>query len=313
MKYIVPDYYNEFSCIADKCRHSCCKGWEIDIDEESYEWYKTIDGKIGEKLKNCIAVEDGIPHYILEEDESCPFLRQDGLCEMICELGEDSLCQICSDHPRFRNYFSDREEMGLGLCCEAAGELILKRKEPVRLVIMEEDDDNEQQEDEEYTLLSYRDMLFQIMQDRSCTTDERLDELWELCGDVSEINISDWAEKLLQLERLDEKWTECLIELKDAEEPDYSNFLNEEWSCAFEQLGVYFIYRHVPSALDDGDVISKVAFAVLSVRILRTLCALYFKKNGEITIDILVEFARMYSGEIEYSEENLEQIFDWLS
>ena len=29
-----------------------------------------------------------------------------------------------------------------------------------------------------------------------------------------------------------------------------------------EQLLVYFLYRHVPTALDDGDVSSKAAFAV---------------------------------------------------
>ena len=38
MKLIAPDYYNKFSCIADKCRHSCCVGWEIDIDENTNEY-----------------------------------------------------------------------------------------------------------------------------------------------------------------------------------------------------------------------------------------------------------------------------------
>ena len=37
MKIYVPDYYSEFSCIADKCSDNCCIGWEIDIDENSLE------------------------------------------------------------------------------------------------------------------------------------------------------------------------------------------------------------------------------------------------------------------------------------
>ena len=34
----VPDYFKEFSCIAGACKDSCCLGWEIDIDEDSYEY-----------------------------------------------------------------------------------------------------------------------------------------------------------------------------------------------------------------------------------------------------------------------------------
>ena len=47
----VPSYYKTFQCIADKCEHSCCIGWEIDIDEDSYDYYMGIDGALGERLK----------------------------------------------------------------------------------------------------------------------------------------------------------------------------------------------------------------------------------------------------------------------
>ena len=39
----VPSYYKTFQCIADKCEHSCCIGWEIDIDEDSYDYYMGIE------------------------------------------------------------------------------------------------------------------------------------------------------------------------------------------------------------------------------------------------------------------------------
>lgn len=42
----VPSYYKTFQCIADKCEHSCCIGWEIDIDEDSYEYYMGIGGAL---------------------------------------------------------------------------------------------------------------------------------------------------------------------------------------------------------------------------------------------------------------------------
>ena len=46
-----PKYYKKFKCIADKCQHSCCVGWEIDIDRESEEKYSRLCGGYGENIK----------------------------------------------------------------------------------------------------------------------------------------------------------------------------------------------------------------------------------------------------------------------
>lgn len=307
MQIVVPDYYKEFSCIADQCRHSCCIGWEIDIDEDSLAHFDTLSGAYGPLLRSRIDRTTGTPHYRLTPDNRCPFLRPDGLCEMILELGEGALCQICADHPRFRNYFSHRTELGLGLCCEAAGELILKRRTPTALEVWEDDGADDSPDTEEETLLSFRDMLVSILQDRSLPLAERLQELLDTCGaTLPEGNPIDWAEFLLGLERLDTGWTVQLETLRSS--PCSPLPCSEAWSSAFEQAAVYFLFRHLPAALEDGDVASKAAFAVFSVELLRTLCA----QIPDATVDDLVELARMYSSEIEYSEENLWTVFDWL-
>lgn len=57
MKLIAPDYYPQFRCIADKCRHSCCIGWEIDIDTDTREKYRRVPGEFGARLN--AAIEDG--------------------------------------------------------------------------------------------------------------------------------------------------------------------------------------------------------------------------------------------------------------
>ncbi len=44
MLYTIPDYYNEFSCIAGDCPDTCCAGWQIVIDEKSQKKYKNIRG-----------------------------------------------------------------------------------------------------------------------------------------------------------------------------------------------------------------------------------------------------------------------------
>jgi len=309
MRVIVPDYYKDFSCIAGACRHSCCIGWEIDIDVDSLARFRALDTPYGEVLRSRINFEADTPHYRLAEQDRCPFLREDGLCEMILELGEDALCQICADHPRFRNHFSDRTELGVGLCCEAAGALILKRQQPMTLEVLEDDGEENTPDDEEETLLSFRDMLLEILQDRSCTMDERLEELLSACG-AEEIDLSParWAKKLLELERLDENWTVLLKNLASQNQFDLPILHTPAWETAFEQAAVYFLFRHLPAALEDGDIASKASFAALSVTILRGLCA----GKASPTTDDLVEFARMYSGEVEYSEENLQAVFDLL-
>ncbi len=35
MKLYAPVYYQKFSCLAGECRHSCCVGWEIDVDKKA--------------------------------------------------------------------------------------------------------------------------------------------------------------------------------------------------------------------------------------------------------------------------------------
>ncbi|MCQ2553005.1 MAG: flagellin lysine-N-methylase [Clostridia bacterium] len=131
---IFPDYYGEFSCIANKCKHNCCIGWEIDIDEDSLARYKA-DG-----IPNIVDVEGDLSHFQLVGADRCAFLREDGLCNLILDHGEDYLCQICTDHPRFRNYWTGIVETGLGLSCEEAARIILGRTEPLKFVAEEGSD-----------------------------------------------------------------------------------------------------------------------------------------------------------------------------
>ena len=48
------EIYSEFKCKADKCKHSCCKGWEIDIDEDTLLYYKSLDTELGNEIRQNI-------------------------------------------------------------------------------------------------------------------------------------------------------------------------------------------------------------------------------------------------------------------
>ncbi len=162
MKIFAPDYYPLFHCLAGRCGHTCCEGWEIDIDEASLKRYRAMRGPFGRRVRECISGE-GTPHFILRENERCPLLNEDGLCDLILQRGEGALCQICADHPRFRNYWSDREEVGLGMACEEAARLILSRKEPMRVLMLAEEEGGEPLTETELWLMDVRrDLLERI-------------------------------------------------------------------------------------------------------------------------------------------------------
>ena len=134
MRTAVPEFFARFACRAAACRHSCCRGWEIDVDDGSAALYRELPGALGEALREAL-FEDGEGwHFRLDEEARCPLLRRDGLCRLIDELGEDALCDICALHPRFYTECGDWELCGLGLSCEAAAALLLESDEPLRFL-----------------------------------------------------------------------------------------------------------------------------------------------------------------------------------
>ena len=305
MKLFAPDYYKKFKCIADKCRHNCCIGWEIDIDEDTWAYYREIEDGFGERLKNGICEKSDAPHFILTENERCPFLNDNNLCDIILNLGEEGLCQICSDHPRFRNFFSDREEIGLGLCCEAACELILTNESKVKIIEIADDGQEEFEDPDEKEFFAFREKLFEIIQNRGKDIDERVSDMLDFCGAVfPEKSEAEWAEVLRRFERLDCSWDKMLDRLAEEGKKEY----NEKWDTAYEQLIVYFIYRQLSESVYDGRLKERICFAVLSCYIIRRIFETY--ENGGVCE--LCDIARAYSSEIEYSDENTQKLLDIL-
>ncbi len=292
MRYFEPDFYRDFKCIADKCRHSCCKGWEIDIDEESLKRFSKVEGEMGKLLRDNISKE-GDPCFILTEDERCPFLLDNGLCKMIIELGEDSLCNICREHPRFYNCYEDREERGVGLCCEEAVRLMLNF--PEKFNIIEYNNESEQEYDEDEIIL--RDYILDLISKGEGSLTSRLLSCLKLCrAKTFEFDSKFWADFYLSLERMDEEWTDMLLRLKNknAGEIEFSGL-------RAERLVSYFIYRHFTNLCFDYGAAPALIFCILSAALILAIGDI----NGEN-----LEHVRLYSSEIEYSDENIGLIID---
>ncbi len=299
MKQMAPSYYPTFRCIADRCRHNCCIGWEIDIDADTAAFYRRVSGDMGKRLSASVRQEDGVASFVLTAQERCPFLNEKGLCDIITALGEQALCQICTDHPRFRHIYSDREEIGLGLCCEEAARLILCA-EDASLVVLSEDDDSTIGEDAERAFFEHRDTLFAIARDRSLSISARMQAMLSLVQRPP-LSAKDLYDRFWPLERLESDWSDILNGLLQT--PHDTKLT--AWDHAFEQLLVYFLYRHLPDSLYDGRFCERAAFAVHSVYVLRHLCAVYAD-----TLDDVIDLSRRYSSEIEYSDENIDRLLD---
>ena len=313
MKLYAPEYYREFTCIADRCKHSCCVGWEIDIDSDTLAKYDSISSGYGEKIKDSISRDaDGSAHFVLGDEndplgaERCPHLDERGLCRIISELGEGYLCDICREHPRFYNYTKNGREVGLGMACEEACRLILTYDGYGKMIELADTDGvdaltDSSEEVEDFDALAHREEIYSILSDRSLGYAQRLDALGEKY-DVSPRDISDgeWRELLSSLEYLDGSHKE----LFSAYSSDVSVPVALE--KMLERALAYFVFRHCTEACNEEDMRATVGFCLFMERLVASIA----KRSGIADEDVaaMVEIARAVSEEIEYSEENTDAI-----
>ena len=146
-----PDFYDHFLCIGDSCKDCCCIGWELDIDDDTFEYYKSVPGPFGDRLRGCMSAarkvspdapgddslfgdDGGSTMYRLKIDGRCPFLNSKNLCEIVLNLGPQALCQICSEYPRYSFEFDGAVEKSLTISCEEAGRLMFLSDVPIGFV-----------------------------------------------------------------------------------------------------------------------------------------------------------------------------------
>ena len=310
MLTFVPDYYRDFRCKADMCRHSCCVGWEIDVDGEAEKLYGKVgdDTDFGRKLGKSIS-HDGTPHFILTEDERCPFLTKSGLCEIYINLGKDALCEICTEHPRFRSFFSDRVEIGFGLCCEEAARIVLSKRCGLRLVPLCEDGCESNPDDGERAFFVLREDLFGILAESETCADKKLDSVMKCVGvHFPERKTSEWRDIFADLEILDSEWEQRLSMLSD--EIPFGKLPQIEGDCCdfYSNLAEYLLFRHLADGFFSDSLREYVLFAVLGTRLVGTLCEQERRRCGELLFDTAADIARMFSSEIEYDEDNVERL-----
>lgn len=153
MRYIKPDYYENFQCVASACPDTCCAGWQIVIDEESLEKYSEVEGAFGRRLMNSIDWQEGCFYQC---EKRCAFLNQENLCDLYTALGSDALCNTCKNYPRHTEEYEGLRELSLSLSCPIAAKMILLQEKFPEFVEYEDDKEEELAEEfEDFDLLMF--------------------------------------------------------------------------------------------------------------------------------------------------------------
>lgn len=212
MKIRTPDYFNDFKCIADKCEDTCCAGWGIVIDDDSYKKYLSVNGKFGDELRSKIVNEEDENIFVLNGDR-CSFLNEHNLCVIYNELGPDGLCYTCKQYPRYLEEFGNLREVGISLSCPEAARIILGKKDKVKFQLTDNNEEinsyNDINPNIYINLIQCRKIVFDILQDREIELKHRCGIILSFINqiqekiDFNEINtIKDVNKKYLNKEYL---------------------------------------------------------------------------------------------------------------
>ena len=282
MLSIFPKFYKNFLCKADKCKHSCCKGWEIDIDEETAGKYLAMTGELGAEIRQNIGKNEDSYFFKLTEDERCPFLQKNGLCKIILNIGEENICEICTMHPRFFTMLDDVELCGVGLSCEKTCELLLGDEND--LVFYIEDTEEE---------LSFSEVLAVIGLNLP-------NEMQEFSLAVNAENINKVLEIMAKTEPIDENWSKELSIMQDMDNVELKakEYLENSDKNILNKIYKYILYRQL-ERLVDIDIEALINYAQYSILfiILHTMIS---KELGESV--------RRWSEQIEYDTDNVDLI-----
>jgi len=136
-----PKCFDHFRCIGAACEDTCCAGWGIVVDQQTYEKYQSLPARqiAGKDLSALVEFYDArsssrdYARFRLEE-AVCPALEQ-GVCAIQQTLGEPYIPDLCSTYPRSLTVIGRTLERSLHLSCPEAARLVLN--DPDSMVLQE--------------------------------------------------------------------------------------------------------------------------------------------------------------------------------
>lgn len=184
--------YDKFKCIADKCEFTCCKGWEINIDNSTYNKWKNEN--LDYLLEKVEAKDKKEVYFINKENhDDCPFLDKQGLCDIVKNHGEEYLSLTCHTFPRIENVFDDRRELSLSCSCKEVVEIISNLNKKINLSL-----ENYIRINDDLSELRIREALIYIMQQENISLEYKLIICFEMLLSILENESFNKKEDLLE-------------------------------------------------------------------------------------------------------------------
>lgn len=184
--------YDKFKCIADKCEFTCCKGWEINIDNSTYNKWKNEN--LDYLLEKVEAKDKKEVYFINKENhDDCPFLDKQGLCNIVKNHGEEYLSLTCHTFPRIENVFDDRRELSLSCSCKEVVEIISNLNKKINLSL-----ENYIRINDDLSELRIREALIYIMQQENISLEYKLIICFEMLLSILENESFNKKEDLLE-------------------------------------------------------------------------------------------------------------------
>ena len=129
-------YYDDFKCIGSECPNSCCVGWEIDLDINTFQKYRDLQDN---NIYKCISINqkptyDKFAKIKKVNDQRCSFLDKDNLCNIQKKYSEKLLSPTCSNFPRRKVYFGSKQLSSCLLSCPEISRIYFEDNEQFKII-----------------------------------------------------------------------------------------------------------------------------------------------------------------------------------
>ena len=292
MKIIKPDFYDDFKCIANNCKASCCSaGWSIDVDAKSLSKYVSSKDDFLKDVNNYVQIKDG-KRVFKQSDNNCVFF-ENGLCKLVLKYGDKYLCDVCRDYPRFYNFLGDITEIGLSLDCEEVCRIVLNHKDEIKFL----PENCRSRDVQVQKQLDMKNKIIQMLQQKSADIGLRIVEVLKFLGSdfIFDKTIFDLFDNF--------EWLNYDYKL-------IKNYLfNQEYNLNFsmkdfqvENILVCFVYRYFSNKKYKSSDVAKFNFCLFC-----TFCCDKLSQFSKEQSSMISSFCR----QIESSYKNVQILLDY--
>lgn len=325
IKIIQPTYYRKFQCQPHKCLESCCERWKIIIDKKTYAKYLQSNNitikelvKTGLSINQTSKSDEDFGVINLNNEMKCPFLNQKDICEIVINMGDDSLSKTCKTYPRAITKTNDGIERALEMSCSVAAELalldengikfesIIDNIKPDDVYVVTPSIEDQKQRD---VIEEIRRSIIEILQIPKIQLSEKVALIgYFLKQTLSNIDALDlnYIETLSKVKEVKEQIKQGAFNTSDKPNPKVTqqfNHLNTILSIKFKEgdSNSFFSKRYIECLMQVLDAFSKFKEKDLEKQYIinyKKYIRPFLRKKAYILENFLVNYVFIYSNEI---------------